>query len=357
MYLDVQEKNPAFLYGTPLLHQSSFWSQVKQTQGYEIKAFDIKTRYAELKGGLSSAYLLDDVMVQMVPIDREHSIGYIPYGPSLAPTEDAMGSFLEELSLTLNPLLPDSCVMLRYDLPWKRVWEENDIDEQLQNVRLNWGTQTKALRKAPSDQLPCDTMIVDISGSEEEILRRMRQKTRYNILLAQRKGVEVRLEGLGQVEIFYELYRQTCLRNHITLHDLSYFTSLYEAEDENAGIALLIAYHDGLPVSAMFLSRSALRATYLFGASSSDKRNTMSTYLLQWHAMKLAKLWGCVEYDMFGVAPSTMQAHPMQGLSRFKKGFGGNLKHLMGCWDYCFDQEVTDILFAHEMVDLGYHRR
>ena len=357
MYLNVQEKDPAFLYETPLLHQSFFWSQVKQTQGYETKAFDMKARVKDLKQETSSAFLLDDLLVQLVPVTRDQTIGYVPYGPVLSPLEDRMGVFLEELSMNIRDRLPDHCILLRYDLPWKNVWEEDDLSLELQNLRLNWGTSTKALRRSVSNQLPSDTMLIDLTPTEDEILERMHPKTRYNIRLALRKGIQVRKVGHDHLLTFYELYKETCERNHIQLHDLSFFEALFGPEDESASVTLLMAFLDKTPLSAMFLSRSAHRATYLYGASSSALRNSMSTYALQWSAIQLAKSWNCSEYDLFGVSPTQSKDHPMSGLHSFKKGFGGNMLHRMGCWDFAFKQEEANLLFAYEMVEEGYHLR
>ncbi|MDD3903806.1 MAG: peptidoglycan bridge formation glycyltransferase FemA/FemB family protein [Sphaerochaeta sp.] len=357
MNLMLQEKAPSYLYETPLLHQSSYWSQVKQNQGYQAKAFDIKIRSCDISLEKGSSYLLDDVLVLLSPVSRNHTIGYIPYGPVLKPLEDKMGSFLEDLSVQLREKLPKSCFLLRYDLPWKRGWDDEELSVDQQELRLNWGTASHQLRKSCSDQLPSDTMFVDLQGSEEDLLSRMHPKTRYNIRLAQRKGVEVRQVGHDHLHYFYELYQETCQRNNIQLHDISFFESLYGIEDEFAGCTLLMAFFEGRPLSAMFLSHSDFRATYLYGASSSSNRNSMSTYALQWEAMRLGKSWNCTEYDMFGVAPQVSKAHPMVGLSTFKKGFGGELFHRMGCWDYCYDESLKDLFFAHEMVDKGYHRR
>ncbi|MEA5029592.1 MAG: peptidoglycan bridge formation glycyltransferase FemA/FemB family protein [Sphaerochaeta associata] len=356
MNVSVQEKEPAYLYDTPLLHQSSFWSQVKQKQGFETRAFDIKVRSEDLQGSPASAYVLDDVLVQLVPVNREQTIGYVPYGPVLSPQEDRMGLFLEELSMNLQEKLPGHCILLRYDLPWRTIWEDEDLSLPLQNLRLNWGTSRRSLHKSVSNQLPSDTMLIDLRPSEEEILARMHHKTRYNINLALRKGVEVRQVGHDHLDTFYDLYRETCERNRINLHDRSFFESLYGPTDESAGVVLLMAFHDGVPLSAMFLSRSKNRATYLYGASSSQMRNTMSTYALQWGAITMAKSWKCSEYDLFGVSPSEDRDHPMSGLYSFKKGFGGSLLHRMGCWDFAYNAEDAQNLFAYEMVGEGYHQ-
>ncbi len=357
MNLILQEKETSFLYETPLVHQSSFWSQVKHNQGYQTKAFDIQVRSSDISSLGGSSYLLDDVLVLLSPINRTQTIGYVPYGPALKPLEDKMGPFLEDLSLQLQEKLPDNCILLRYDLPWQRIWDEEEISLQSQQVRLNWGTSLHQIRKSCSDQLPSDTMFVDLRGSEDDLLARMHRKTRYNIGLARRKGVEVREVSHESLPIFYALYTETCQRNNIQLHDLRFFESLFVTEPEKSHFSLLVAYLDGVPLSSMFLTRSEGRATYLYGASSSSRRNSMSTYALQWSAIQKARSWGCTSYDLFGVSPTEDRDHPLSSLTTFKKGFGGEFIHRMGCWDFLFDQDHGEEFYAFELTARSYHCR
>ena len=81
----------------------------------------------------------------------------------------------------------------------------------------------------------------------------------------------------------------------------------------------------------------------------------MSTYALQWEAIKLAKAYGCTEYDMFGVSPNPDPSHPMYGIYRFKKGFGGTIFHQLGCWDYPLDEEKYAVFQAYELSSHGYY--
>ena len=81
----------------------------------------------------------------------------------------------------------------------------------------------------------------------------------------------------------------------------------------------------------------------------------MASYALQWEAMNIAKEMGCTEYDMFGVAPASDPGHPLYGLYRFKSGFGGELFHSLGCWDYPFDLEKYKTFCSVELTQKGYH--
>ena len=187
----------------------------------------------------------------------------------------------------------------------------------------------------------------------------MKPKTRYNIGLSRRKGVWVKPMGTGSLDVWYQLYRETALRNHIYLHDIRYFKTVLSARAENsrspADVCLLVAGVDNTPLAAMFLVITAHRASYLYGASSSRQRNFMATYALQWEAINIAKAKGCTEYDMFGVAPGPFASHPLFGLYKFKTGFGGHLYHSMGCWDYPLIGEKYQLFTTSELNSQGYH--
>jgi lipid II:glycine glycyltransferase (peptidoglycan interpeptide bridge formation enzyme) len=105
----------------------------------------------------------------------------------------------------------------------------------------------------------------------------------------------------------------------------------------------------------MFLVISLNRAYYLYGASSSSNRNAMATYALQWEAIQIAKSKGCVDYDMFGVAPRPDPHHPLYGLYKFKLGFGGKLYHSIGSWDYPLNGEQYNRFVSMELNGKGYH--
>lgn len=133
------------------------------------------------------------------------------------------------------------------------------------------------------------------------------------------------------------------------------FASRMECADSDVSVQLLVAYHDDIPLAAMFLVLSAYRATYLYGASSSSCRNVMPTYALRWRAIQIAKARKCLEYDMFGIAPNPDPSHPMYGLYKFKQGFGGDIFHQLGCWDYPVDEKKYRYLAACEMQMQGYY--
>ena len=182
----------------------------------------------------------------------------------------------------------------------------------------------------------------------------MKRKTRYNTGLAAIHGVKVRAGSADDLGIFLSLYEETAGRNHIRNHSAVHFAALFRPESD-AEVKLLIAEREGVPLSLMLLSSSDDRASYLYGASSSNGREHVSTYLLQTTAMMMAKERGALEYDLFGVAPKGEEHHPLSGLSRFKLGFGEERLDRMGCWAYPLKKDRAELFSLEERRMPSYH--
>lgn len=372
MLSNICKKDTTELFKTPILQQTAFWSIVKSKIGVNSIAVNFKLKKSSLFSNLIiDEQLHSDVLVIIQYINRTDCIAYVPYGPELEPENEFQGIFLEELSECLRSFLPKNCIMIRYDLRWEVYWAKDfiaNINEnhssyvpaiKNQEFRINFNTQKWNLTKAYSNMLPTNTLLLDLNPNIETILERMKHKTRYNINLSKRKGVVVRMANIDDIQIWYELYKDTAQRNGILLNDIKYFKAILTAKSENtkspADVYYLIAELDGKPLAAMFLVISAYRASYLYGASSNDHRNYMPTYALQWEAIKIAKEKECKEYDMFGISPKADPSHPMYGLYRYKMGFGGSVFESLGCWDYPLDHEKYNIFKNIEFKSQGYH--
>jgi len=372
MQIQINKKVTNNINTTSILQQSAFWAKVKQKHGVESKAFDIKVDAEDVYNKPKShKQIIDDILILLPDVDSEHKIGYVPYGPTLKPNEEHQGLFLEELSESLRPFLPSECLMLRYDLLWESLWAKDDSNYKEngdwigppskvnQEIRLNFNTHNWNLKKANTNILPSDTIFIDLKKDLHQLKKEMKPKTRYNINLSLRKGVKVRKAELNELKTWFKLYEETCRRNGIYLHDIEYFQAVLATKingtNSPAEVELLIAEIENDPLAAMFLVYSGQRTTYLYGASSSVKRNFMATYALQWEAIKRAKEKGCTEYDMFGISSKPDPSHPLYGLYRFKKGFGGNIFHRMGCWDYPLNSELYENFRSAEMTSQSYH--
>jgi peptidoglycan pentaglycine glycine transferase (the first glycine) len=200
------------------------------------------------------------------------------------------------------------------------------------------------LRVSPHNIQPPRTIIIDIKGSEEEILARMKQKTRYNIRLAEKKSVTIR--AWDDIESFYKMMLITGGRDGFGVHSREYYQRAYELLHPKQMGELLLAEYQGKPLAALFVARNGSRAYYLYGASTDEERNRMPTYLLQWEAMKWSKAHGCEEYDLWGVPDEeevTLETNfekrhdGLWGVYRFKRGFGGELKRAVQAMDRAYN--------------------
>jgi lipid II:glycine glycyltransferase (peptidoglycan interpeptide bridge formation enzyme) len=365
-----------------LIQQTRYWSRIKKSLGWTPVAYDL-----EADGSPAG-----DLLLLMKDLGGGQTMAYAPYGPEGLPDDERRGEYLVALSSELVPHLGPDCVMARWDLPWESPYarELDRYDEhgnwlgppepRLRELRMNWGVPETGLRKAPGDLLPPDTILVDLDANEDAILERMKPKTRYNIRLAGRRGVEVRRGSIRDLELWNTLYRETARRNQITPHGQHFFAPLltsdhskrlHPAQDmmvdghqddqlpqdlsDREEARLLIAEKNGVPLAAMFMSVSSDQASYLYGASSGEHRELMAPYALQWAAIQEARKVGCTSYDLFGVAPGPDPEHPMYGLYQFKRGFGGRLLHRQGAWDYPYDLEAYNHFRAAESVAPGFN--
>jgi lipid II:glycine glycyltransferase (peptidoglycan interpeptide bridge formation enzyme) len=196
------------------------------------------------------------------------------------------------------------------------------------------------LRPSIHNIQPPRTIVVDLNGSEDEILARMKQKTRYNIRLAGKKGVSVR--PWDDLSAFHDMMLVTGERDGFGVHSEKYYRRAYKLLYPRGMCELLLAEYEGKPLAALFVARHGRRAYYLYGASTDEERNRMPTYLLQWEAMKWAKACGCEEYDLWGVpdedeekleANFESRHEGLWGVYRFKRGFGGQLKRAAQAMD------------------------
>ena len=174
----------------------------------------------------------------------------------------------------------------------------------------------------------------------------MKQKTRYNIRLAERKEIEVRRGTLEDIPVFNGLMQITGDRNEFGVHEPAYYRTAFQIFAPQHA-ALLLAEYKGRPLAGIMVFATGEKAAYLYGASSNEERQRMPTYLLQWEAMRWAKGQGCTEYDLWGVpdypeetleAEFTERNEDLWGVYRFKRGFGGRLRRTVGPADRVYNR-------------------
>ncbi|MDX9787645.1 MAG: peptidoglycan bridge formation glycyltransferase FemA/FemB family protein [Desulfobacterales bacterium] len=351
----LRQKEAGRLLPTDIVFQTGFWSTVKSHLGWTPLAFDFTSSGSD-----------GDFLVLTRTVLPGIAVAYVPQGPEFSPELDQYGLFLEALSGEVKRHLHPSVAFIRYDLPWKSQYADHSVigclhrqlferpETRLQELRMNFGTKRWNIRKAMVDLTFTDRLVLDLRRSEEQFMSGMKSKTRYNIRLAQRRGVKVFQASPDLLPAFYELHRQTAERNHFQLCEYKHFAALFPSESsapDSAKVLFLLAKHGRDLLAGAIIVISGQTATYLFGASSNEKRNLMAPYLTQWTAMQIARSKGCLNYDLGAVSPGKDETHPYFGLYRFKTGFGGNIIHQSGTWDYPLDDMGYTTFRNSEMLD------
>ena len=210
---------------------------------------------------------------------------------------------------------------------------------------LEGALRAMAFRPSPQTVQPRRTILVDLEGTPETVLERMKQKTRYNIRLAERKGVTIRAGTEADLPAFYQLMEITAERDRFAVHSEAYYTAAHRLLVPAGQGRLLLAEHEGRLLAGLVAIAFGDTACYMYGASSDEGRNLMPTYLLQWEAMRWARELGCRWYDLWGVpdeeeavleAQFADRSDGLWGVYRFKRGFGGRLVRTAGAWDLVY---------------------
>ena len=179
-----------------------------------------------------------------------------------------------------------------------------------------------------------NTALLDLTPLEDDLLMSMKSKTRYNVRLASRRGVTVRAGGKEEIPLFYAMYAETGERDGFLIRPLSYYRDAWHTFLE-AGLArMLLAEVEGQAVAGLILFRFGKTAWYMYGASTSEHRDRMPNYALQWEAIRWAKEAGCTSYDMWGAPEVLEEDDPLWGVWRFKEGLGAAFTPHLGAYDY-----------------------
>ena len=187
-----------------------------------------------------------------------------------------------------------------------------------------------------------NTVVIDLQPSEEDLLANMKQKTRYNVNLAIRKGVIIRTGKTADLEMLFRMYAETSIRDGFVIRNDKYYQEVWnifmsnqERDSSEWPIAeALIAEVNGTPVAGAIVFRFARKAFYLYGMSSLTHRDMMPNYLLQWEAMRRSKAADCNVYDLWGAPDEFTESDPLWGVYRFKEGLGGIVHRHIGAWDF-----------------------
>lgn len=306
-----------FLTDQPQAHllQTAAWGELKSHFGWDVVR--IEREHREKQGGVQ-------ILFRRLPLG--FSFAYIPKGPVGDADLQQDPGFWEQIDFLCRER---RAVFLKFE-------PDSSFDDQ----RGEHQSPPEGFQTSPQSIQPARTIVVDLRGDEETILARMKQKTRYNIRLAGKKGVVVR--PTENVELFYQLMETTGERDEFGIHTIGYYRRAYELFHPNGSCELFLAEFDGTPLAALMVFWYGSRAWYLYGASTSHHREKMPSYLLQWEAMKWAREKGCTHYDLWGIpdydqeqleAEFMDRSEGLWGVYRFKRGFGGQVVRSAGPWD------------------------
>ncbi len=307
----------------PIL-QSFEWGELKARYGWQPIRLAIEEN-DKLIAGIS-------ILKKEIPYIR-HSLFYAPRGPVVDFSNRQLLEFLLEavekeadkhhaLSLKVDPDLPEG-----------------------ENILPALGAE-RALKQVQ----PRATLLIDLAPDLESILMSFEEKTRYNVRLAEKKGVSVKEEageiGLNQ---FYNLYKETAARDKFLIHPISYYQSIRELLFEKGLGTCFIAYHNSRPIAGVIIFCFGRKVWYMYGASASSSRNLMPNHLLHWEVIKWAKAKGYQLYDLWGIPAKLVPEHPLWGVYRFKKGFNGRTVKYVGAYDFPYSPLFYH-LFEHGLV-------
>ena len=333
----------------PHVLQSWEWGEVKAQAGWQAERLMLPGAKAEPEAALQ---FLCRQPVDQAPL----RVAYVPKGPVIDWSDPA------RVERTLTQIEAHAhargCLFVKID---PDVREDTSLGRSLIHTLFRRGW-----RYSPEQIQFKNTAYSDLTLSEDELLAGMKSKWRYNIRLADRRGISVRLGGLEDLPAFYDLYVETGERDGFLTRPFDYYRTTWTtyleaemAEANPAGGALLLAEHpdEAAPVAGLFLMRYGDRSWYFYGASSERRRRDMPNYLLQWEAMRWSKQRGCTVYDWWG-APTDIsdEDDAMQGVWRFKQGFGAELQPHIGAWDYAVAPALYQSYVQAMPAVLGYLR-
>ncbi len=186
--------------------------------------------------------------------------------------------------------------------------------------------------------------VLNIQPEEKEILAGMKEKWRYNIRLAARKGVTVRRgEGQADLDAFYKIYETTSERDQFFIHNKAFYEEIMRLYGQDDRFALFLAEYEGEPIAGIIVLSYGRWSWYMYGASSNEQRNLMPNHLLQWNGMQWAKSHGCWYYNFRGIPDILEEGQELWGVYVFKRGFGGYAIRALETHDLIYQPLVYNV--------------
>lgn len=327
---DVWNKIVASLPGGHLL-QSWQWGQLKEKYGWQADRLVWETASGS---ALAAAQVLRrDLTIPVLGVRL--TVYYCPKGPALDWSNSELRRHV--LSDLQSFAAQRGSILIKID---PNLTVGVGFPGESESLEMPGGEQTiqaladQGWRESRQQIQFANTMTLDLTLSEDELLSGMKQKTRYNLRLASRRGVSVRRGGSQDLDLLYRMYAETSLRDGFVIRKTAYYDDVWRSFID-AGLAQpFLAEVEGEPVAGLIAYRFGNTAWYIYGMSSNAHRDKMPNHLLQWEAIRWAKEQGCTSYDFWGAPDSPSQKDRMWGVYRFKQGFGARLVRTPGAWDF-----------------------
>jgi len=303
------------IYNSVVRHpvQTWEWGEFQKSQGHSIFRFGVFDSKDKIKSGFTVSF-------HKVP-KTKYSIGTILRGPAV---NDEMLANIKKIAIENN------AIFIKF---------EPDISKQ--KLSMNFS----AMQVSPKVAFYPNTFLVDLTKTEEELLSAMHPKTRYNIKVANRYGVEVKeMTNDKGFEIYLKLLFDTTKRQGFYLHGQKYHRDMWKLlKDTDIPHIMLASYQDKV-LSAFMLFKLKDQLFYPYGASLDLFRETMAPTLLMWESIKLGKTMKCNVFDMWGcLGPDAKETENGFGFHRFKLGFGGELFQYIGTYDFVINRPLYNL--------------
>jgi peptidoglycan pentaglycine glycine transferase (the first glycine) len=308
--------------------QSWAWGQFKARWGWSAAPLllDIGREAGEFPP-LAAAMVLKR-QVPRLPF----AILYVPKGPILDYQEPALRRVV--LAQLEQHARREKAIFIKIDPDVIRGWGETEERQSPIGAKFVEELVGRGWRFSDDQIQFRNTVELDLELSEDELLAAMKQKTRYNIRLAGRKEVIVRLGSPDDFATIIDLYQTTAERDAFTIRPAAYYLDAWQTLYDSGLAQPLLAEYQGQAVAAIIVVRYGARAIYMYGASSEEERQRMPNYLLQWEAIRWARQQGCKVYDFWGAPDEFTEGDSLWGVWRFKAGFSGQIVRHIGAWDY-----------------------
>ena len=300
------------------LLQSWAWGELKAEFGWR----PVRVAVSDGEDWVAGA----QVLLRGLPVGR--CFAYVPRGPWLARRDPQVARAL--WGGIHRAASKAGAICLKIEPNWEETPETH-----------TW-LRDQGYRPSQQTVQPRRTILLDLTADEEDILAGMKSKTRYNVRLAQRKGIQVHQGDQSDIPLFHQMMITTGKRDGFEVHSEAYYHSVWRQFSTRGRSLLLLASYEGEILGGLFAAAFGNTAIYVYGASSDRHRNRMPNHRLQWEAIRWARVLGCRYYDLWGIPdidPNSPTA-TLTGVHRFKSGFGGRIARYVGAYDWVYSRPL-----------------